>query len=259
MLKALEEFNFRSVNIPEQLKDALKKAISEGRLKPGDKLPSEEQMTKQYNVSKTVLREALGQLVAEGLLEKRRGAMGGSFVAKGDPHRILDVVVDCYHLGGLEIEEVIEFRRVIEPVTLELACLRREDRDLEMLRQNLDLCQEALDQRKVDRERQVEFHRLIAMACHNRLLESAVRAAVKISREFTSKLPFSYEEGVEDHEFNKRFFRCILERKNSNAKNLMKRHFDRSRLLVERYWNMQDKGSAGEPTSEASHGKNQPE
>jgi DNA-binding FadR family transcriptional regulator len=258
MPKPLKEFNFRSANIPVQLKEVLRKAISEGRLRPGDKLPSEEQMTKQYNVSKTVLREALGQLVAEGLIEKRRGAMGGSFVAKGDPHRILDVVVDCYHLGGLEIEEVIEFRRVIEPVTLELACLRRENQDVEILRHNLDLCQKALDNGRVDRGRQVEFHRLIAKACHNRLLESAVRAAVKISREFTSKLPFSYEEGVEDHEFNKRFFRCILDRKNSDAKDLMKQHFDRSRLLVERYWNMQDKDSAGEHAPEASHGRSQP-
>jgi len=74
--------------------------------------------------SKTVMREALGQLVAEGLIKKRRGAMGGSFVAKGNSERILNVVVDCYHLGGLTIEEVIDFRRNIEPIVLELACER---------------------------------------------------------------------------------------------------------------------------------------
>ncbi len=224
-----------SSNIPDKVRDILKEAIYDRRLKPGDKLPSEEDLRKQFKVSKTVMREALGQLVAEGLIEKRRGAMGGSFVAEGNADRIRNVVVDCYHLGGLTIEEVIDFRRNIEPIVLELACERHKKSDLEILRLNLDKCKKKLDKGGVDRENQVDFHRLIAIASNNRLLVSSMSAAIKISREFTSQLEFPINEAKEDYEYNVQFFECIKNKSIDQAGKLMTKHFERSRLLVERY------------------------
>jgi DNA-binding FadR family transcriptional regulator len=236
---AFDQFSFRAVNIPDQLRNILRTAIMEGRFKPGDKLPSEEQMTKQFNVSKTVLREALGKLVAEGLIEKRRGAQGGSFVSQGNSERILDVVVDCYHLGGLTIDEVIEYRRIMEPVVIELACAKRTRKNLEIMEKNLETCRQAIESGEVDRKGQVEFHSLIAQACQNRLITSAMNAAIKISREFTSKLKFSLEEGNIDFEFNCQFFDCIQDNQPERAKSIMSDHFERSRLLVERYQSLE--------------------
>ncbi len=229
------QLHFHTASIPDQVRDAIKQAILEGRLGSGDKLPSEEHMARNFHVSKTVLREALGQLVAEGWIEKRRGAMGGSFVAEGNPNRIQSSVVDCYHLGGLEIEEVFEFRRLMEPVSLEMACERRTEEDLDVLKQNIEACRRSLDQGTVDRDKQVEFHRLLAEACHNRLVSSSMNAAVTISREFTSRLPFSYQEGRDDFEYNLRFYQCVRERRAEEGKRLMQEHFERSRDLVHRY------------------------
>ncbi len=224
-----------AVNIPERVKEILKDAIYKGRLKPGDKLPSEESLRNQFKVSKTVMREALSQLVAEGLIEKKRGAMGGSFVAEGNAKRILDVVLDCYHLGGLTIEEVIDFRRNLEPIVLQLACERHDVDDLNLLETNLDRCRTALSKGRVDRESQVDFHRLIAVASHNRLLLSSMSAAIKISREFTACLEFPFDEAQEDFDFNVQFYECIKNRQSDRARSLMENHFERSRLLVERY------------------------
>jgi len=232
---SFDKLNFRAINIPDQLRNVLRTSIMDGRFKPGDKLPSEEQMAKKFNVSKTVLREALGKLVAEGLIEKRRGAQGGSFVARGNSERILDVVVDCYHLGGLTIDEVIEYRRIMEPVVIELACAKRTQENLEIMEENLEACRQAIESGEIDRKGQVEFHSLIAQACQNRLITSAMNAAIKISREFTSKLKFSLAEGKEDFEFNRKFFDCIQDNQPGRAKSLMRDHFERSRLLVERY------------------------
>jgi hypothetical protein len=63
-------------------------------------------------------------------------------------------------------------------------------------------------------------------------------AAVTISREFTSKLPFSFEEGQDDFEYNLRFYECVRDRRAGEGKRLMTRHFERSRELVERYRSM---------------------
>lgn len=235
MTKSLIIPDVSASNIPDRVRDILKDAIYDRQLRPGDKLPSEEDLRKQFKVSKTVMREALGQLVAEGLIEKRRGAMGGSFISEGNSERILNVVVDCYHLGGLTIEEVIDFRRNIEPTVLELACDRHNAGDLKILKKNLDACKKKLEKGKIDRESQVDFHRLIAVACHNRLMLSSMSAVIKISREFTARIEFPVKEAMEDYEYNVQFFECIRDKKSKNARMLMSGHFERSKILVERY------------------------
>ena len=233
--KPVFDFESVSVKVAEQVREVIREAIMSGRLKPGDKLPSEDSLAEQFHVSKTAVREALGQLVAEGLIEKRRGATGGSFVAEGDSARILEVVVDCYRLGGLTLAEVIQFRRKIEPVVVELACRQREEDDLKAMAENLSLCRHTLDQGQVERAAQVDFHRLVAEASHNRLIAASMTAALKISREFTSKLNFSYEDGQLDFDYNRRLYECITEGRSDEARSIMLEHFEQSRVLVERY------------------------
>ncbi len=227
------EFNFPP--LADQVKKLLRQAILEGRLEPGDKLPTEDQLTERFGVSKTVVREALGHLVAEGLIEKRRGATGGSFVAQGDSNKILEVVEDCYRLGGLRVEEVIEFRRIMEPAVLELACLRRTEEDLAAMHQNLKETASALAQGRPDRDKQLEFHRLIADSCHNRFVSVIMNATTKISREFTVLLPFSVEDVLFDYECNQRSLECLTNRRQDEARKVMGEHFEGSRQLIEKY------------------------
>lgn len=240
-VEGLIDFRSVSTGIGEQVKNALRQSIVTGRMKPGDKLPSEDNMAEQFKVSKTAIREALGQLVAEGLIEKRRGAMGGSFVAHGDSRRILEAVVDCYRLGGITLENVIQYRRMVEPMVARLACEQRTVDDLGRIEKNLAHCRGELGKDKVDRQSQVEFHGLVADATQNPLLAASLRAALKISREFTMNLPFSLEDGRLDFQFNLRVAECLRTRDGDQAKKVMEEHFEESRILVERYQARQNK------------------
>nr|WP_320144092.1 GntR family transcriptional regulator [uncultured Cohaesibacter sp.] len=67
-----------AVPLYEQLKFALKEMISTRALGPGDTIPTEPELCKQYNVSRITVRRAIADLEAEGLLEKRHGK--GTFV-----------------------------------------------------------------------------------------------------------------------------------------------------------------------------------
>ena len=224
-----------SVPVSQQIHRSIREAILSGRFSPGAKLPSEESLAQEFHVSKTAVREALGHLLAEGLIEKRRGAMGGSFVAQGDSERILDVVTDCYRLGGLSLEEVFEFRRLVEPIVAGLACHNRTPNDLEILKKNLDHCRQALSEGWVDRAKQVAFHGLLAQAGHNRLLAASITAAINISREFTSRINFPYEDGKLDFTYNERFFQCLVDQDPDQARIFMNEHFEKSHLLLDRY------------------------
>ena len=61
-------------NLTQKVIDALKQRISDGDIKPGDKLPTEQKLTAEFSVSRTVIREAISALKAAGPLPSRPGA-----------------------------------------------------------------------------------------------------------------------------------------------------------------------------------------
>ena len=69
-----------------QIKSKIKKEIRTGILKPGDKLPSESEMQKKYNISRVTIRNAMAELESEGYIIKVQGK--GSFVAHSDMLRL---------------------------------------------------------------------------------------------------------------------------------------------------------------------------
>src|SRR4029453_16200594 len=77
-----EEVVDRRVDTPLwlQLRLHLKRQIEDGVLSPGQQLPSEAELCERYSVSRTVVREALGQLVVDGRIYKIKGK--GAFVSK---------------------------------------------------------------------------------------------------------------------------------------------------------------------------------
>ena len=63
-----------------QLKEIIEEKITSGQLEPGDLLPSERELSDRYNISRPTIRQALQELVNEGLLYREKGK--GTFVAK---------------------------------------------------------------------------------------------------------------------------------------------------------------------------------
>jgi GntR family transcriptional repressor for pyruvate dehydrogenase complex len=74
----------KSNKISEHIIEQIRKAIFEGKLKPGDKLPPERELIENFGVSKATLREAMRSLEVLGFLEIRKGASGGAFVTEID-------------------------------------------------------------------------------------------------------------------------------------------------------------------------------
>jgi GntR family transcriptional regulator len=108
----------------EQVADALRAQIREGRYRPGDKLPSERELSERFEVSKVTARQAIVQLRAEGLVTSRVGY--GVFVAApGPPRRLSDDTLrgEAFYraVGRLGLEPNVATTITREPATEEVA------------------------------------------------------------------------------------------------------------------------------------------
>ncbi len=95
----------------QRIMAAVRDGLVKGDLVPGDRLPSETELIKQFGVGRTSVREAMRGLVALGVIEIRRG--DGTFVANGDSLQMLNPVEFSLLLEG-QSKELLEFRRIID-------------------------------------------------------------------------------------------------------------------------------------------------
>ena len=128
MLRPLSPTRSRSDEISERLAEQ----IVGGRLSPGAKLPSEQEMMQAMGVSRTVVREAVAALRARGLVVTRQGA--GAFVSN-DPQR-QPYMIDPEGLGSLSsVVEVMELRMAVEAEAAAIAAERAGPVQLKAIRQ----------------------------------------------------------------------------------------------------------------------------
>jgi len=234
MQDLLKNVDLQHKRLSDQIKDILKQAILDGQFKPGDKLPPEDRIAEKFNVSKVTAREALREMESEGLIEKRRGIYGGSFVAEPGSEKMGDLVINYYHFGGLTPEELVEFRRMLEPALVALAAERRTEEDLKAIRTNIEEVEKAINTGKPNQAKGIDFHRLIGNACHNRLISAVMDALVKVFLEILSKVPMTLEDAKGDLEYNKKFYEYLLQRKGNEAQKLMITHFQTLSKIIER-------------------------
>lgn len=130
-----------SVPAYQVLSDTLRARIMTGELQPGEKLPVEPELSAQYGVSRSTVREALRVLASQNLIATTRGVSGGSFVAYPNPEQISGYLEASLRLlaqaDNLTIAQLAEARDLLEVPAAGLAAVRRSDGQLEELRGTL--------------------------------------------------------------------------------------------------------------------------
>lgn len=151
-------------NLVAKVSAELRRAILAGEIRTGDRLPSEAGLTRQYEVSRTVIREAIASLRADGLVEARQGA--GVFVLSNqpsasqpfrsfDPARISSII------------EVLELRTAVEVEAASLAAARRSPAQDEAIHERLSEIGEHIARGEPTIEADFAFHLAIADATNN--------------------------------------------------------------------------------------------
>lgn len=126
----------KNVKISQKVVEQFKKLINDGKLQPGQRLPTEKALAETLQVSRPTLREALTVLEAMGYIEIR--PREGSFVRTMIPAPLGEPIVSMLENHPEVIFELFETRRRIDPEGAALAAERATDRDLEQLREYLE-------------------------------------------------------------------------------------------------------------------------
>lgn len=170
---------------------------------------------------------------AEGLIEKRRGAFGGSFVAEPGSEKMVDVVINSYLFGGITATDLAEFRRILEPGLAMLAARRRTDEDLARMETAIHEIEDSIRRGEPDQTKALGFHRLIADACHNPFISSLMEALVTVFQQVLARTP-DLETAKTDIGYNRRFLACIRDRDGETARQVMAEHFDTLDAMIRR-------------------------
>lgn len=157
-------------NLTDKVTKALLDEIVTRKYKVGHILPSEQRMAEGFGVSRTVLREAVSRLKAEGVLDSRQGI--GVIVRS---NKRLSFRLKLLEPDSLEeIVKIVELRMGIETEAATLAALRRDDEDIRNLSHYLEEMAKAIESNNIEKgiEADLQFHRSIYTATKNPHYES---------------------------------------------------------------------------------------
>lgn len=198
---------------------AIRKSIINGLFKPGERLV-ENRLSEQLGVSRTPIREALAMLEAEGIVKAipKHGSVVRSY-------------------SQAELEAMYDLRALLEGHAAQRAAKFISDKDIDRLEQ---ICREMgeciagagpslADQPKRIRylgDRNNDFHRIIARAGQNPLIENTIRSVVELPLVFKAFFWYSQEQLERSHQHHQKLIEAMRSRDSKEAERIMVEHID---------------------------------
>ena len=221
----------RKPKLAEMVVDALRKRIGAGEFAAGEKLPTESQMTVHFGVSRTVVREAIAALAADGTVQSRQGA--GVFVLANAASAFSSIGGETSNKISVALN-VLEVRMGIEIESAGLAAMRRSNSQDAAIQEAWNEYGRLLKVGNPTVKTDFAFHRAIAAATNNPfymevrdgLGSRTIPCDVASPWGTESVLTYDYQVGL--HEEHKRILLAISAQNAEGAREAMRDHLSRS-------------------------------
>jgi DNA-binding FadR family transcriptional regulator len=205
--------------------------IKSGVFREHPRLPSEIELSQRFNVSRPIVREALGRLRSEGLIHSRRGS--GSFVThiepSVEPESAPETMAPLKSIDDLR--KFYEFRLAVEGEAAYLAAVNATDAAIATIKAELDALELAVRNAQIGVYQDFAFHMSIANASGNRFFESSLRALrphldfqIDLARSFSLSISAEHLEMVQQE--HAVIFQAIAARNGPEARERMRRHIN---------------------------------
>jgi len=178
--KKVNEPIFEPIETPkrhfELIEASIRREIYNGSLVPGQKLPNEFELARQFNVGRSAVREALKVLELAGLLVVRRGYNGGTFVAPPDFEEASESITLTFRLGETTIDQLIEAALAIEVRAAELTAQYASDLEIDDLQEIIQRTEQSLNVPARYLTALIDFHMAVTELSHNTVFILALNA-----------------------------------------------------------------------------------
>jgi len=195
------------LSLPKQIANEIEKAIKNGSLKVGGKIPSEPELVKEFGVSRNTVREAVQALIQAGVLEARQG--DGTYVLASE--RFEANILK--RLSDSDMYEVYEVRLCLENEIVNLATKRRTKSDIMDIKKALEKRNSIKLTAKENTDVDIEFHIIIAKSSHNTILYDLYKYVSKfIYNSIQQKVELSNIEESNFDQLHTELFDAICEK-----------------------------------------------
>jgi DNA-binding FadR family transcriptional regulator len=219
----------KSTTLVDEVTTRISTDIERGLFAPGARLPTEKEMMLSMGVSRTVVREAIAQLRARGLVNTRQGY--GAYVAEDALVRPLHITVPG--AGALkDTLHLVELRIAIEVEGAALAAVNATREDLALIDAAQQKVAEAIHDEGFGVAEDFAFHRQIAIATKNphfpRILDFLGQHMIPRTKvQFSEEARLAYENLILNQ--HQQIFRCLVRGDEVEARNAVRQHLDGAR------------------------------
>ncbi len=214
----------RSRRTFEEVSHKIKGLIFDGTLKPGQKLPSEEEIARLFHVGRQSVREALRVLELSGFISTRPGVKGGPVIENTMLGRIAALFQDAFRFHKVSMEDFTTARKGIETCVLESVFLNADQSDIDNIAATIIRAKEKLDEGASAFEENMDFHRQLANASRNYLFVITVESILAVLSDFRSRLiGIGRERSLQVVEFHGKILDAIVAGRREEAKDLLEK------------------------------------
>lgn len=174
----------------EDIAAQIRAELGRGGYAPGQRFASERELCETFKVSRNTLREALRSLENSGIIETRKGASGGAFVADVNGAAVKTALNDMWQMGSIRPEELMQARIWIETTIIRIAARKATKSDIAELKAAAEAGAAASAQGDFAESIRhgVRFHRALAACTRNQVMMTLMDALLEANAEIINTL-----------------------------------------------------------------------
>lgn len=218
----------QSSKVFEKIAEQIEKRILSGELRSGDRLPTERELSEQFQASRTAVREAMKTLAQRGLVDMRPGR--GTIVIDGTSQAMrhsLGLMMMVGQAGNSA--NLVEVREIIEPGIAALAAVRATEEEITAMREAVRVMDAKLNEADAFIAADNDFHRALAKGTQNALILTLVDSIVDLLSEQRKQI-FSLSGAPERGQIHhKRILESVVQHNAEAAREAMRAHLQQVR------------------------------
>jgi GntR family transcriptional repressor for pyruvate dehydrogenase complex len=214
----------KKARLSDEIVKQVKETLFAGKLQAGDRLPTERELAEKFETSRASVREALRTLEQEGMVNIKKGASGGIFIADLNHGPVTKSFQTLLYFKKITIHNIAEARLIFEPEAARLAAERATAGDLQELAEVIEEMSKSVKARALPSSFDLRFHQIIARAADNPILEMLAESMLAVASKTITELHPSVDTLRHVLTSHRKVFEAIRRRDGKLAYRVMRDH-----------------------------------